>query len=86
MEYEESSVKNNNDSLENRIGHGIEEAISKGIEEGIKRGMKEVEEYSVKQRIEEETKVVAKKMKEKGFDLKTISDITGLSEVEINLL
>ena len=47
---------------------------NQGIEKGIKQG-----------RIESK-KEIAKKMKEKGIDVKTIEEITNLTEKEINLL
>ena len=57
---------------------GYNQGIEQGIEQGIKQGKKEGKE--------EERKEMAKKMKEKGMDIKTIQEITELTEEEINSL
>ena len=54
------------------------EARRKGLEEGEAKGKAEGKL--------EEKKGIAKKMKEEGFDIKTIQTITGLTEEEINAL
>jgi predicted transposase/invertase (TIGR01784 family) len=45
--------------------------LSSGYRKGLKEG------------IEQQNKEIAKKMKDKGMDFKTISELTGLSEEEI---
>ena len=52
--------------------------LKKGIEQGMKQG--------IRQRREEGIKEIAKKMKEKGTDIKFIQEVTGLAEEEINAL
>lgn len=71
-----------NKGMEKGIEEGIEKGIEKGIEQGIEQGIKQ----GIKQGKKEERKIMAKKMKEKGIDIKTIQEITELAEEEINLL
>ena len=52
-------------------------SIAESKEEGIALGKKDVEK---------KTKEIAKKMKEKGLDIETIVEITGLSKEEIKSL
>ena len=49
--------------------------LSSGYRKGLKEG--------IEQGIEQNNKEIAKKMKDKGMDFKTISELTGLSEEEI---
>ena len=53
-------------------------AIKKGMEKGIEKGIKKGVEKGIKQ--------TAKKMKEKGMDIKLIQEITNLTEEEIKSL
>jgi predicted transposase/invertase (TIGR01784 family) len=57
---------------------GIEEGIHKGIDEGIHKG--------IDKGIEKKTIETAKRMLEKGFDLDTIIEITGIKREEIEKL
>ena len=57
---------------------GIEQGIEKGIEKGREEGREEGKKYS--------TLIIAKAMKDKGMDTKTIAELTGLNEEEINNL
>ena len=54
--------------------HGYDKGLEKGIEQGIKQGTVQNQ------------KEIAQKMKSKGFDEKTISEITGLTEEQIKNL
>ena len=58
---------------------GLEEGRKKGIEEGRKEGRKE----GIKEGIKQNKIEIAKAMKEKNIDIKTISEITGLLEENI---
>ena len=60
--------------------------LKKGIEQGRKQGMKQGIKQGIRQGREEGIKEMAKKMKEEGFDVKTIQNITGLTEEEIHAL
>ena len=64
------------------IREGLEEGKKQGIEQGMKQGMKNGINKGKKQ----EKKDIAKKMKEKGVNIKLIQEITELTEEEINLL
>lgn len=60
------------------IKQGLEEGMSKGLEEGRKEGEKA---GAKKKQLE-----IAKMMKNKGMDVDTIVEITGLSKEEIEKL
>lgn len=61
---------------------GVREGRAQGIKEGIKEGLKE----GIKAGRAEECRGMAIKMKQNGLDIMLISQITGLSEEEINQL
>ncbi len=62
---------------------GIREGIKEGLKEGKEMGMKEGKEVGIKTGIEEARQQVARNMKTKGFDVQTISEITGLTPEEV---
>ena len=68
----------------------IEYARESGREEGFKVGLKEGREEGHKAGKEEGAKQksfdIAKRMLEKGIDIETISELTGLTEKEISKL
>jgi predicted transposase/invertase (TIGR01784 family) len=61
---------------------GKQEGLIEGMQKGIQKGKQEGMQAGMQQAIRE----TAKKMKASGFDLKTIAEITRLSETEINEL
>ena len=61
---------------------GLEEGHKKGHEEGKEEGLKEGRAEGVKQNSFD----IAKRMLEKGIDIETISELTGLTEKEISEL
>ena len=69
---------------------GREEGHKVGKEEGLKEGHKEGKEEGIKEGREEGAKKksfdIAKRMLEKGIDIETISELTGLTEKEISKL
>ena len=69
---------------------GREEGHKVGKEEGLKEGRKEGKEEGIKEGREEGAKQksfdIAKRMLEKGIDIETISELTGLTEKEISEL
>ncbi len=65
---------------------GIKEGIKEGKKEGIKEGIKEGKKEGIKEGIKEGKVAIAKNMKKKGLSSKDISEITGLSEKEIDKL
>ena len=65
---------------------GMKEGLEKGIKEGLEKGMKKGLEKGIEKGREEERLFNARKMKERGYSLKDIEDITGLSESEIAAL
>jgi predicted transposase/invertase (TIGR01784 family) len=62
-------------SMEEQYGKGVEKGIEQGIEKGIEQG---IEKGKLKGKIEN-----ARKMKQKGYPLEDIIEITGLSIEEI---
>jgi predicted transposase/invertase (TIGR01784 family) len=77
----EDSLKYYRD-LKNVVDTSREEGILEGMEKGIKKGMKK----GMEQGIEKRNVEIARKMKEKGMSNSEISEMTGLSEEEINNL
>jgi predicted transposase/invertase (TIGR01784 family) len=67
------------DGLEQGLERGLEQGLERGLEQGLKQGLKQGLETG----IEEGKLQVARKMKIKGFDMETISEITGLTVEEI---
>ena len=69
---------------------GREEGREEGLEEGHKKGHKEGKEEGLKEGRAEGAKQtsfdIAKRMLEKGIDIETISELTGLTEKEISEL
>ena len=71
-------------------GHkeGKEEGLKEGRKEGKEEGRKEGKEEGIKEGREEGAKQksfdIAKRMLEKGIDVETISELTGLTEKEIS--
>ena len=75
---------------EEGLKEGREEGHKEGKEEGLKEGRKEGKEEGIKEGREEGAKRnscdIAKRMLEKGIDVETISELTGLTEEEISEL
>ena len=61
---------------------GLEEGHKKGHEEGKEKGLKEGRAEGVKQNSFD----IAKRMLEKGIDIETISELTGLTAEEVSSL
>ncbi len=74
----------------NQIEYARESGREEGLEEGHKKGHKEGEEEGLKEGRAEGVKQtsfdIAKRMLEKGIDIGTISELTGLTEKEISEL
>ena len=75
---------------EEGLKEGLKEGRKEGKEEGLKEGHKEGKEEGIKEGREEGAKQksfdIAKRMLEKGIDIETISELTGLTEKEISEL
>lgn len=70
------------EGLEKGIAEGMEKGMEKGIAEGMEKGMeKGLEKGKV-----EECRLIASNLKQQGIPFKTISQCTGLSIKEIELL
>ena len=69
---------------------GREEGRKEGKEEGLKEGHKEGKEEGIKEGSEKGAKQksfdIAKRMLEKGIDIETISELTGLTAEEVSML
>ena len=72
------------------IQQGMKQGIQQGMKQGIQQGMKQGIQQGLKQGIEQgqikAKKETAKLMLEKGLDISLISDCTGLSFQEIEML
>ncbi|WP_304252136.1 PD-(D/E)XK nuclease family transposase, partial [Parabacteroides gordonii] len=70
--------------------YAIEKANEKGLKQGMEKGMKEGLEKGIKEGMKEGQQLanhqIATTMKQKGYDLKEISECTGLSPEEIEKL
>ena len=69
---------------------GLKEGREEGHKEGKEEGLKEGKEEGIKEGREEGAQQksfdIAKRMLEKGIDIETISELTGLTEKEISEL
>ncbi len=66
--------------LKKNFYEGLNKGMEKGMKEGIKKGIKEGKKEGIQSNKEE----IARNMLSKNFDKNTISEITGLSEEEID--
>ena len=71
---------------EEGLKEGREEGHKEGKEEGLKEGHKEGKEEGIKEGAKQNSCDIAKRMLEKGIDIETISELTGLTEKEISEL
>jgi len=79
---EEGMQKGMQKGFEKGIEEGIEKGIEQGIEKGIEQGiMQGIEKGEINKAVE-----TARKMKTKGFDTQTISEVSGLAIEEIEKL
>ena len=70
----------------NQIEYARESGREEGLEEGHKKGHKEGKEEGLKEGAKQKSFDIAKRMLEKGIDIGTISELTGLTEKEISEL
>ena len=64
----------------------IEYARESGREEGLKEGLKEGREKGRAEGVKQNSFDIAKRMLEKGIDIETISELTGLTAEEFSML
>ena len=76
-----NSIKS--EGLRDGMKQGLREGLEQGIRQGKEQGIKEGLEQGIKQGKEQEKVELAKKMKEKGFDIDTIIEITQLTKEQI---
>ena len=76
--------------LKEGLEKGMKKGMKKGIQQGMKQGIQQGIQQGLKQGIEQgqikAKKETAKLMLEKGLDISLISDCTGLSFQEIEML
>ncbi len=65
---------------------GREEGLKVGREEGHKKGHKEGKEEGLKEGAKKNSFDIAKRMLEKGINIETISELTGLTAEEVSML
>lgn len=81
----EASMKYLEDEIDME-SHGFELGMEKGREEGMEEGMKKGMAEGVEKGEHNKSIQIAKSMKDKGFDIATISELTKLSLEEIETL
>ncbi|NEP15212.1 MAG: hypothetical protein F6K14_34595, partial [Symploca sp. SIO2C1] len=74
------------EGIEEGIKQGIEQGKQQGIEEGIKQGIEEGKQQGIEQGKQQEKVNVARTFKQKGIDIETIAEATGLTREEIEEL
>ena len=79
---------NTNMRGEREKGHrqGLAEGLERGMGQGLARGRKEGLEEGMEKGMERGVRATAKTMKQQGFEVAVITNITGLSAAEINSL
>ena len=65
---------------------GREEGHKVGKEEGLKEGKEEGKEEGRAEGVKQNSFDIAKRMLEKGIDIETISELTGLTAEEVSIL
>ena len=65
---------------------GREEGREEGLKEGHKKGHKEGKEEGLKEGAKKNSFDIAKRMLEKGINIETISELTGLTAEEVSML
>ncbi len=70
----------------NQIEYARETGREEGLEEGHKVGKEEGLKEGLKEGAKRNSFDIAKRMLEKGIDIETISELTGLTEKEISKL
>ena len=92
IEYARETGREEGREAGHKVGkeEGLKEGRKEGKEEGLKEGHKEGKEEGIKEGRAEGAKRnscdIAKRMLEKGIDVETISELTGLTEKEISEL
>ena len=71
---------------EEGLKEGREEGHKEGKEEGLKEGHKEGKEEGIKEGAKQKSCDIAERMLEKGIDIETISELTGLTAEEVSRL
>ena len=65
------------------LNNGWQEAIDSGMQKGLEEGMQKGLEEGRLEGAESEKKNIAQAMKEKGFDIGVIMELTGLSKDKV---
>ena len=73
-------------AMERGLKEGLEKGLKKGREKGLEEGRQEGIQQGIEQGIEQGTKEIAKKMKQEGIDIDTITRITGIEKEELEKL
>lgn len=84
----ERKVYNSKMNYAEKIGmeKGMQKGMEKGIEKGIKQGIEQGIEQGLREGEHAKAIEIAKEMLNKNFDKKIISEITGLSISEMEML
>ena len=76
-----------NNGWQEAIDNGLQQGLQKGLEEGMQKGLEEGMQKGLKEGrlegAESEKKNIAQAMKEKGFDIGMIMELTGLSRDKV---
>lgn len=85
MQHTEDSLKAYRD-VKNSIDTAMEQGIAKGMGQGIAKGMEQGITKGMEQGVAKGKIEVAKAMLQRGIDLRSIAELTGLTEREIQSL
>ena len=72
------------EGLEQGLQRGLEQGLQRGLEQGLQRGLEQGLQQGVQKGRQEERRQLALKLLNKKTDISLISEVTGLSEAEIN--
>lgn len=82
-EVHEKEAKYMCEVIDIMLNKGWQEAMEEGIQKGLEEGIQEGLEKGIQEGAEIEKKNIAQVMKEKGFDVGLIMEVTGLSKDKI---
>ena len=82
-EVHEKEAKYMCEVIDIMLNKGWQEAMEEGIQKGLEKGIQEGLEKGIQEGAEIEKKNIAQVMKEKGFDVGLIMEVTGLSKDKI---
>lgn len=80
---EEATIREAELREQEALKRGMEKGMERGIQEGIKEGIKEGIREGIREGEKQANEAIARRLLEKGMDLNTIMEITGLDSEQI---